>query len=134
MAGTLTVTADPSNALRTRPLKKFTFTWTCDASGVVSGTLSERISGTIVQVITNPGATAPTDNYDVTCLDDQGRDVFSGQGANRDTANTEHFCPGVPFADGTTTSLAPVVVDSTLELQIANAGNAKQGVLVLLVR
>ena len=41
-----------------------------------------------MQIITDPGATAPTDNWDVT-LTNGGGDMLLGLGANRDTANTE---------------------------------------------
>ena len=39
-------------------------------------------------MITNPGTTAPQDNYDIT-LTSEGADMLLGGGANRDTANTE---------------------------------------------
>lgn len=133
MAGTLTITNNNAT-LFAKPIRKYTFAWTSDSSGNVSGTASDAISGTIVRVVTNPGATAPTDNYDVVLNDADGIDVLAGQGANRDTADSEHFCPGVAFKDGTTTSIAPVVVDGELTLGVTNAGNAKQGELHLYVR
>jgi hypothetical protein len=55
MPGTLTI-ARRSIATRNQPVRKYTFAWTSDASGAVSGTLSEFISGTIVGVDFIPGA------------------------------------------------------------------------------
>jgi hypothetical protein len=135
MPGTLTI-ARRSIATRNQPVRKYTFAWTSDASGAVSGTLSEFISGTIVGVDFIPGAAAaqPSDAYDVTLLNGSGIDVLAGQGANLSNVNKSSVCPGVPFKDGTTTSIAPRPIDSELELRVANAGNAKSGTLILFVR
>ena len=46
------------------------------------------IGGRLVQMITDPGGTAPQDNYDIV-LTNGGADMLLGGGANRDTANTE---------------------------------------------
>lgn len=109
--------------------------WISHTDGTVSGlAASATITGTIVGVLTNPGSTAPTDNYDITLTDSNGFDVLAGQGADRDTANTEMFCPGIPFKDGVTTSIAPVVVNSPLTLGVTNAGSGKVGTLILFVR
>ena len=43
----------------------------------------------LYRVVTNPGTTAPTDNYDITVDDADGLDMCGGDCANRDTANTE---------------------------------------------
>jgi hypothetical protein len=102
--------------------------------GTVSGLSTAGINGTILRVVTNPGATAPTDNYDVTLLDEDGIDVLAGQGADRDTANSEHFCPGVALKDGTTTGVVPVVVAGPLTPSVTNAGSGKTFSLILYVR
>lgn len=107
---------------RVRNQTKVVFDWVSHTDGTVSGTVSGNVTGRILQVITNPGAAAPTDNYDITLIGDEGQDVLNGAGADRDTANTEIAIPS-----------AGLYVSSTLELRIANAGSAKAGRLVLLM-
>lgn len=51
--------------------------------------LPSDFDGRILDIISNPGATAPTDNYDVALLDGDGFDLLGGAGADRDTAVTE---------------------------------------------
>ena len=90
MAGTVT------QALTTAVdhIKVVTLTCTADASDgsfpATTLTVLPRndIGGRLVQMITDPGATAPQDNYDIT-LTNGGADMLLGGGANRDTANTE---------------------------------------------
>jgi hypothetical protein len=106
--------------------------WTSDGSGNVTQAIT--LNGVILRVATDPGATAPTDNYDLTAPDESGVDVFGGQGANRDTANSEHFVPGAPFGDGTTTSVAPVSVNGEITITIANAGASKVGSIYIYYR
>lgn len=125
----MTVTRYPAAA---ELVNKVTLAWTSDGSGAATQAITLR--GTILRVVTNPGATAPTDNYDLTAPDADGVDVFGGQGANRDTANSEHFCPGLPLADGTTTSTAPISVNGEITLTIANAGASKEGSITIYYR
>jgi hypothetical protein len=99
-------------------IRKVVFTCTADAAnGSYPATaISAPIEGRLIQLITDPGSTAPTDNYDITLVDANGLDVLQGVGANRDTANTE--AAAVVF---TSTSVNPVVDESdTLTLTIAN--------------
>lgn len=106
-------------------IRAFSWAWTSDSSGDVSGVLtSANITGKPQRLVTIPdGTDAPTDDYDITILDDNGVDILATQGANRDTANTERV-----------QSLAATPFDyfiGTLELVVANAGNAKKGVAIL---
>src|SRR4030043_2102612 len=60
-----------------------------DATGAVSATTGTAatafITGKyIIMVETDPGATAPSDNYDITITDARGVDVMGGALANRD--------------------------------------------------
>lgn len=48
-----------------------------------------EFDGRILSLTTDPGATAPTDNWDIALNNADGFDVLGGAGANRDTANTE---------------------------------------------
>jgi hypothetical protein len=121
-AGTVTVTEETHGSL-----KKITFVWTSDASGVVSGTLTTgAYNGAIERLVTVPAAAAaaPADNYDVTLLDEDGVDVLMGAGADRDTANTEQV----------QRSSLGVVANDRLELRIANAGDANSGTVHVYLR
>tara|TARA_Y100000310_G_scaffold309531_1_gene353716 strand:+ start:3901 stop:4260 length:360 start_codon:yes stop_codon:yes gene_type:complete len=119
MAGTVTTTEKAHTSA-----KKIVFAWTSSAGGAADATTTERYDGKIVGLTTDPGAAAPTDDYDVVITDEDGHDVLLGAGANRDTANTEHV-------DGD--SLA-AVADSVLTLAVTNAGNAKGGEAIVWVR
>ena len=73
--------------------------WVGDASGgSVPDTQLTGLYGYLKKVITNPGAVAPTDNYDIKLLDaeDATADALNGLAADRDTANTEVLLPAVP--------------------------------------
>ena len=98
-------------------LIKVTFTWLSIADGSYTETTDGYFCGRIVRLVTDPGATAPTDNYDVYLTDSDGGQIIGTQGENRDTATTEGInitAPGGYFA-------------GTLTLTIAAAGAAKIG-------
>jgi hypothetical protein len=82
---------------------------------------------------TNPGSTAPTDDYDIVINTAGGADLLGGAGANRDTANTEVAYPTI---DSTTGQKACVPVNSALSLVLSgNAiNNATVAVKLFLVR
>jgi hypothetical protein len=119
--GTVTITEETFGSL-----KKIAWAWTSDAAGVVSGTLTTgAYNGVLERLVTVPsGAAAPTDNYDVTVLDEDGTDVLMGAGADRDTANTEQVLA----------SSLGAVANDRLELRVANAGNSKGGTVYLYLR
>lgn len=104
--------------------------WTSDSTGAASASLD--LNGVLLRVVTNPGSTAPTDNYDVTLLDRDGYDVLEGGGANRDTANTESIKP-VSAATDSVTQL-PTAVAGIHTLAIANAGASKTGSITFYYR
>ena len=110
-------------------IQKYTASFTSTAGG--GYTESIPIAGRILRVVTNPGATAPTDNWDVTLIDADGLDLFMGRGADRDTANTEQFCPGIPMTDGTNITTVPVVHYGTCTLTVTNAGASKAAVVTI---
>lgn len=91
-------------------------TWIGDASdGSVPNTDTlESINGCVALVVTDPGSTAPTDNYDIVLNDDFGVDIMGGELANRDTANTEQVVPKMDAVYG----CRPVY--GKLQLQITN--------------
>jgi hypothetical protein len=121
MAGTVVTT----EIVSVGTVKKVSFAWTSSAGGAADATTTAVIDGKLLGFATVPDAVAaPTDNYDITITDAQGLDVLLGQGANRDTANTE-------YVDGA--SIA-AVASSVLTLGVTNAGNAKEGTAVLWIR
>lgn len=121
-AGTATLTE-----VKHTSAKKIVWAWT-SGTGAEGGTVTKETvfayDGKIVGLTTDPGSTAPTDNYDVTITDADGHDVLLGAGTDRDTANTEHVAEASLGA----------VAGSKLTLNITNAGDAKIGVVILWVR
>ena len=128
MAGSITFTES-----RSRTVQSVSMLWVSSAAGAVSGIASPQISGEILRAVFSPGAAGlqPTDQYDVTLLDGDGFDVLAGKGANRSNVNKEQVTPLT--GDGVTTNQR-ISVDGTLELQVANAGNAKSGTLTIYFR
>lgn len=137
MAGTVTVTydGDPDRA-EVGSVNRIVVDWTSDGSGNAD-TTTKKITGRLIKGVTNPGATAPTDDYDIAITDPEGLDVLAncpaaGRLGNRDTANTECAYFFVANVDGTPLSMAqnPVVCDP-LTIAISNAGASKVGKLIL---
>lgn len=125
MAGTLTITHQ-----KHRSIKTLSLAWTSTSGGAVSGNLTEAICGVILRVVFKPGTSGnqPTDLYDVVLNDADGLDVLAGLGANLSNAANTQKCPLVGDA---VAAAQPIAVDSTLELQVSNAGNAKSGTVVV---
>lgn len=73
------------------------FTWTADDSNgsVPAAVATLNYGAYITRVVTDPGTTAPTDNYDITLTDVDSYDVMGGTLANRDTADTEQAIPAM---------------------------------------
>lgn len=120
VAGTLTEVSRTNRSPGT-PVQKVRLTWTSDASGVVTERAVTGLSGRITRIVTNP-TDGPTDDYDVTVLDEDGIDLLGGAGGNRDTTNTE----------GATVT-TPLDFSGTIYPTIANAGNAKSGAITLYI-
>ncbi len=112
-------------------ISTLTLVWTSDdATGAVSAATSAAVTAAIegkfiVMVVTDPSATAPTDDYDITITDANEVDVMGGALANRDTANTEQALPYVGVA------YAPRPITGTLTLNVTNAGNSKIGTVII---
>jgi len=107
-------------------VKKIKAVWVSDnATGAVSGTTDQTYSGRFIGLITDPGATAPSDNYTLTITDSDGVDLLLGSATgNRDTADTE-FIKEADMAG---------VAASKLTFSISGAGNSKEGTVYLLIR
>lgn len=112
MAGSTTVTHYTQGYVR-----KVQIDWIADAAdGSVPDTVLPRIEGRLYELTTNPGATAPTDNYDLTLEDAEAIDRLQGVGANRDTANTE--VAAIVYSGSTIHP--PVSLADVLTLKLAN--------------
>ena len=79
-------------------LLTFYFTGSADDGTVPSTATSTDITAAIqgmciYEVITNPGATKPTDNYDIVLNDADGADMMGGTLADRDETNSERAVP-----------------------------------------
>jgi len=135
MAGSsMTFTYEDEGAIR-----KIIADWVSDDSaGTASGT-TKKIIGSLIKGVTDPGSTAPTDDYDITISDEEGVNVLAACQSNltnRDTANSEQAyflvldaAAGTPLAQ----SVHPVVCDK-LTIAVANAGNSKTGQLIIYYR
>lgn len=104
-------------------IRKIVADWVSDDSAGTASATTEILSGVARKLVTDPGATAPTDDYDLVVNDDKGIDVLGGVGADRDTANTEVAYPvgGTYFQP---------VFNSKLTFSISAAGNSKTGQIV----
>lgn len=122
MAGAVTVTEKKHIS----PIKKITWAWTSTSGGAADLITNDLYDGKLIGLTTIPagGGSAPSANYDVTVNDSDGHDVLAGAGMNRHTSNTEHV---------TGTSLAGVC-QSKLTLNVTNAGDTKQGTVILYIQ
>jgi hypothetical protein len=120
MAGTVTTTEEVYG-----PVNKITFDWLSDASGDATATTTGGHNGELIRAVFVPdtSTTAPSDQYDVTLSDGQSVDLLAGQGVNLSNVNT------VVVVD----DLIPLA-GNKLTLTVANAGNAKGGVVYLYYR
>ena len=109
-------------------VRRVSWSWTSAADGSVgaaTGATTEKVyDGQVVWLVTDPGATAPTDNWDLAINDANGVDVLAGAGANRDTANTEYVAAA---------SLG-YVASSKLTIAVTNAGSGKTGTVYVYIR
>ena len=107
-------------------IRKIKWDWTCTDLGAVDSTTTKAYSGRVVRCVlaSDAGGTTPTDEYDVTILDADGYDVIHGAGADVTSAAT------VQVTDATKLMW---VKASKLQLKIANAGDAKGGIVILYI-
>jgi hypothetical protein len=80
----------------------------------------------LVQAETNPGTTAPTDNYDITLVSTGGIDIGCAKLMNRDETNTERV------SVSSATLVYPMVIDSFTFTLSGNAVNGATGTLKLI--
>lgn len=113
-------------SIRTR---KIVVTFTGDsADGTVPDT-TLILNGYLMKIVTNPGSTQPTDNWDFVINDAGGVDVLGGAGANRDTLNTEQIYPTISGAT------IPVWCEGSHTLVISgNSVNSATGTITIYVK
>lgn len=130
--GTVTVTNTiiEASAYRARAINQYTIAWTSSAGGAVSANPFSVTQGHIqsVKFVPASGGTQPSDLYDATLKDADGIDILNAQAANLSNSVGAYFQFNPPFYfPGSASS-------QTLDLVIANAGNAKSGSVILWVQ
>lgn len=96
--------------------RRIVATCTADASnGSYPATDLPPFSGKLLALRTNPGATAPTDNYDITLVDADGVDRLQGVGGNRSTTNSQEVA--IVYSG---TTIHPACAWEKLTLTLAN--------------
>lgn len=121
MAGTITFAHYTDGRFR-----RIVATCTADASDAsYPATNLPGFSGKLLALRTNPGSTAPQDNYDITLVDGDGVDRLQGVGANRSTTNSQEVA--VVYSG---TAIHPACSHETLTLTLAN-NNVNSAVTVV---
>lgn len=111
--------------------------WQSAADGTCTISV-DKVCGRLVKAVTDPGDSAPTDNYDIAITDDEGVNVLSACQAdltNRDTTTSEqqYFMIVDAAVSPLAQSLHPLVC-STLTVSITNGGDTKTGQIILYFR
>jgi hypothetical protein len=121
MAGTVTLEHSTLGNVR-----RITFTATADAADATfPATVLPAFQGRLIALHTNPGATAPQDNYDITLPDQDSIDRLQSVGLNRHTTNSQQ----VPVVYSSTSLNPPVHQGDVLTLTIA--GNNVNSAIVV---
>lgn len=122
MAGTNTIVYEDWPTV-----KKISMDWLSTAGGDVNSILTKSVSGLILRFVFEPddGGTEPDDGYTVTCLDEDGLDVFAGDGSGLPGTASVQVIP--IFTNG-------IAVQGTLELVVTGAGNANGGQVFIYMR
>ena len=113
---------------------------TDDTSGSVTCT-TQKISGELIKIVTDPGSAAPDANWDVVLTDDEGVDLsvhmddvaIAALIARHTTSTLETYLPLEDTA-GTGRVGAWPVVCGPLTVTVNNAGNSKTGQIILYYR
>ena len=125
MAGSITTTTSKNGSL-----VKYKMDWLSDASGDVDVDAIPMIQGEIqsVHYFPDAGGTQPSDNYDLTMADSYGVDILTGTGANLSQTTDTYAVPAL------STYFKVVIEAGSYDLVIANAGNAKGGIVEVVIR
>jgi hypothetical protein len=107
------------------------WSWTADdTTGAITSKASDDIiNGEVVHAETNPGATAPTANYDITISNANAVDIMGGELGDRSASVSEQAMPKMGSAYGDR------VVNSVLTFAAANNSvNSATGTCKVIVR
>ncbi len=95
---------------------------TVNSGGTNTTSMTKSFAGVVHCVETDPGTTAPSDNYDLTINDARGADIMGATMQNRDTATTEIVAPAVldvpTYGLHTITSTGNTVLNATVTIYI----------------
>lgn len=133
MAGSISVTSDNLVSMgygERYMVRKIVIDWTGDASdGTVPALSLVNLHGYVLKAITNPGATAPTANYDIALGDpeDSSLDALASALANRSASATEQV---YPTASGATIPIWLDKGDYSLSVS-GNSVNSATGRIIL---
>lgn len=85
-----------------------------DATGAIPDlAITDRKGWWITKIVTNPGTTGPTANYDITLIDSDGADLADGAVTNRSATATEQEAMAAQIpSDGFTLTFAGNSVNS----------------------
>jgi hypothetical protein len=103
-----------------------TTSWVADDAAATVPTLSLELKGFVLKVVTNPGSTAPTANYDISVTDpeDSALDAMATLLNNRHTSTTEQVYPLISGA------ACPIFLCGTYGIAVANnAVNSATGTI-----
>lgn len=113
-------------------VRMLTFTCTADSTDgsflamPFTQTHVDKITGYFLyKLILNPGATAPTDNWDFTITDSDGIDLLGGTGANMHTTNSAMIAPKL---NSTTYFAQPIFTAPTLNI----TGNSINSAIIVI--
>ena len=116
------------------PMGFLKFDWTSTTTGNVIYTMTDYIGGTVARFVTNPGTTAPEDNYDITITDEDSLDILNGFGANRHTTTTQAVYPQATGAVAGKTGAVQIGFAGLLTFNVTNASTglvARKGAATL---
>lgn len=113
---------------------------TDDTTGSVAGT-TRKIVGELIKIVTDPGSEAPSANWDVVLTDEEGVDLsvhmddvaIAALIARHTTTTLETYLPLEDTAGTGRVGAWPVVCDK-LTITVNNAGNSKNGQIILYYR
>ena len=120
----------------TGDVRMLTITWSCatGAATIVATDTNSKISAQLFgwwafMAVIDPGATAPTDNYDFILNDSAGAKVFGTALDACDTANSETFLPLLAGTAGADGHYGSRFISTALTFDITNnSNNAANGI------
>jgi len=99
-AGDVLINASSMQILGQQSRRIIILSWTADVAAatvpnkVIDVSTYDVMGWYFFSAETNPGTTAPTDDYDIVINDADGKDIAGGLLLNRDTSTTELVCIG----------------------------------------